>query len=71
MLVYGKVLWIENCDGTFSFAGKISDDAGVKSCGNLGPGGTDSYQTQQKSAKRGFMSKKGMRVIWVLGSWFV
>ncbi|XP_011603794.1 zinc finger protein ZFAT isoform X1 [Takifugu rubripes] len=38
--------------------GKISDDAGVKGYGNLGPGGTDSNQTQQKSARRGFISKK-------------
>lgn len=57
---------MDYCDGTFSFAGKISDDAGAKDYGNLCPGGADSNQTQQKSSRRGFMSKKGM---WVMCSW--
>lgn len=44
-------------------SGKNSDDAGVKGYGNLGPVGADPNQKQQKSARRGFMSKKGMWVV--------
>lgn len=71
ILVYDKVLLTEYCDATFSFAGKNSDGAGVKDYGNLGPVGADPNQTQQKSARRSFISKKGMWVVWVLGSWFI
>lgn len=63
ILVYGKVPFTEYCDVTFSFAGKNSDDVGVKDYGNLGPVGADPNQTGQKSARRGLMSKKGMWVV--------
>lgn len=61
--IYGKVPLIEYCDATFSFAGKNSDNAGVKGYENVGPVGVDPNQTQQKTARRGFMSKKGMWVV--------
>lgn len=60
ILVYGKVLLNDYCDAMFLFAGKNSDDAGVKGYGTLSPVGADPNQTQQKSTKWGLMSKKGM-----------
>lgn len=60
ILVCVKVLLNDYCDATLLFAGKHFNEAGVKGYGNLGPVEADPNQTQQKSARQAFMSKKGM-----------